>query len=91
MNGIVQVIYLALTIYAWLIVARMLLSWVQLHPGGTAYKVNKVLVDVTEPYLAPFRRLIPMVRMGATGMDFSPVVALLVLFVAMQVLARLHF
>ena len=30
-----------------------------------------------------------MVRMGATGMDFSPVVALLVLFVAMQVLARL--
>ena len=49
MNGIVYVIYLALTIYAWLIVARMLLSWVQLRPGGTAYKANKVLVDVTEP------------------------------------------
>ncbi len=44
---------------------------------------------MTEPYLAPFRRLIPTVRMGAAGMDFSPVVALLVLFVAMQVLARL--
>ena len=89
MNGIVYVIYLALTVYAWLIVARMLLSWVQLRPGGTAYKVNKVLVDLTEPYLAPFRRLIPTVRMGAMGMDFSPVVALLVLFVAMQVVARL--
>ena len=89
MNGIAKVIYLVLTIYAWLIVARMLLSWVQPRPGGAANKVNKVLVDVTEPYLAPFRRLIPTVRMGAAGMDFSPVVALLVLFVAMQVLARL--
>ena len=89
MNGIFHVIYLALTIYAWLIVARMLLTWVQLRPGGTAYRVNKVLVDMTEPYLAPFRRLIPVARIGATGMDFSPVVALLVLFAAMQILARL--
>jgi len=89
MSGIIYVIYLALTLYAWLIVARMLLSWVQLRPGGTASKANRVLVDMTEPYLAPFRRLIPMVRMGAMSMDFSPVVALLVLFVAMQVLARL--
>jgi YggT family protein len=89
MNGIIYVIYLALSLYAWIIVARMLLSWVQLRPGGTAYKVNKVLVDVTEPYLAPFRRLIPMARIGAMGMDFSPVVALLVLFIVMQVLARL--
>ena len=89
MNGIIYVIYLALSLYAWIIVARMLLSWVQLRPGGTAYKVNKVLVDITEPYLAPFRRLIPMAHIGAMGMDFSPVVALLVLFIVMQVLARL--
>jgi YggT family protein len=89
MNGIIYVIYLALTVYAWLIVARMLLSWVQLRPGGVPYQINKVLVDVTEPYLAPFRRVIPMARVGAMGMDFSPVAALLVLFVVMQVLARL--
>ena len=89
MNGIIYVVYLVLTIYAWLIVARMLLSWLQLRPGGIAYRVNKVLVDVTEPYLAPFRRLIPVARVGATGMDFSPVVALLVLFIAMQVVTRL--
>ena len=89
MSGIIYVLYLALTVYAWLIVARMLLTWIQLRPGGTAYKINKVLVDVTEPYLAPFRRLIPTARIGAMGMDFSPVVALLVLFIAMQVLARL--
>jgi YggT family protein len=89
MHGIVYVLYLALTIYAWVIVARMLMSWVQVRPGGAAYRVNKVLIDVTEPYLAPFRRLIPMARFGSMGMDFSPVVALLVLFVVMQVLARL--
>ncbi len=32
MNGIAKVIYLVLTIYAWLIVARMLLSWVSRAP-----------------------------------------------------------
>jgi YggT family protein len=89
MSGFVYVIYLAITIYAWLIVARALMSWLHPRPGTATYRINAVLVDVTEPYLGPFRRLIPVARFGGTGIDFSAVVALIVLFVVLQVLVRL--
>jgi YggT family protein len=89
MSGLVYVIYLAVTIYAWLIVARAVMSWMSPRPGTVVYRVNAVLVDVTEPYLSPFRRLIPVVRLGGSGVDFSSVVALIVLFVVLQLLARL--
>ena len=89
MSGFVYVIYLAITIYAWLIVARALMSWLHPRPGTGLYRVNAVLVDVTEPYLSPFRRFIPVVRLGGSGVDLSSVVALIVLFVVLQLLVRL--
>ena len=45
---------------------------------------------MTEPYLALFRRLLPMARIGAVDIDFSPVALLLVLFIAIQILVRLQ-
>ena len=87
--NLIGVIYYALTIFTWVIVARSLLSWVTPRPGGVLARLNKVLVDVTEPYLAPFRHLLSLARIGGGGLDFSPMVALLVLFVAMRVVARL--
>ena len=89
MSGFVYVIYLAITIYAWLIVARAVMSWLNPHRGTALYRVNAVLVDVTEPYLSPFRRFIPVVRLGGSGVDLSSVVALIVLFVVLQLLVRL--
>jgi YggT family protein len=89
MNGLVYVIYLALSVYGWLIVARAVLSWLQLRPGSALFPVYKVLYDVTEPYLALFRRLLPRARFGAGGIDISPVMALIVLFIVSRLVARL--
>jgi len=89
MTGFVYVLYLAITVYAWLIVAQAVMSWLQLRPGTTAYRVYAVLGQVTEPYLGLFRRVIPVARIGGTGIDFSSVVALIVLFVVLQLLVRL--
>ena len=89
MSGFIYVIYLAITVYAWLIIARAVMSWLQLRPGTAAYGIYAVLVDVTEPYLGLFRRVIPVARIGGTGVDFSAAVALLVLFILLQVLVRL--
>ena len=89
MSPIVGALYLALSIYAWLIVIRALLSWFRPRPGAAVYPVYDLLVRLTEPYLRLFRRLIPMGRVGGAGIDLSPFVGLVVLFVIMQVLARL--
>ena len=89
MNGFVYVIYFAITIYAWLIVARAVMSWLHPRPGTAVYRVNAVLFYVTEPYLGLFRRVIPVARVGGAGFDISAVVALIVLFIVLQVLVRL--
>jgi len=89
MSGFVYVLYLAITVYAWLIVAQAVMSWLQLRPGTTAYRIYDVLGQVTEPYLGLFRRVIPVARIGGTGIDFSSVVALIVLFIVLQLLVRL--
>ena len=44
---------------------------------------------MTEPYIGPFRRFLPVTRIGGVGIDWSSLVALLVLLVVLQVLGRL--
>ena len=88
MNLFVNVIYFALTIYAWMIVARAVLSWLHPHPGSALFRLDRVLYQATEPYVALFRRL-PMARLGAVGIDLSSVVALMVLLVVTQIIVRL--
>lgn len=88
MSGPVYLIYMTLTVYGWLILARAVMSWLNLRPGGAAQRVYAVLVQVTEPYIGLFRRIIPA-RLERSGVDLSPLVALVVLFLVLQVIARL--
>jgi YggT family protein len=53
------------------ILARVLLSWFPMNPGNP---IVRSLHEITEPVLAPFRRIIP--RLGM--FDLSPLAALLV-------------
>jgi len=55
----------------WLIIIRALISWVNPDPYNP---IVQFLYKVTEPVLAPFRRLIPAY---AIGIDISPIFALL--------------
>jgi YggT family protein len=58
----------------WLIIIRAILSWVSPDPTNA---IVQFIERVTEPVLAPFRRLIPTYRLG---LDLSPVIALLFLY-----------
>ncbi len=69
------------TVLIWAIIIRALLSWFNLPPG---HPLVVLLFDITEPVLAPLRRLIPRIGM----IDISPIVAILVLQVIQSVLAR---
>ena len=89
MNTLVYVLYLAAMIYGWRIVARALLSWFPIRSGTVVWRVQGVVYSLTEPYLALFRRLLPPGRFGSVGVDWSFLAGLLVVFVVIQVLARL--
>jgi YggT family protein len=89
MNIFVHVLYFAVMIYGWLIVARALLSWFAIRHGTVVWRVQEVIFALTEPYLAFFRRLLPPGRFGSVGIDWSFLAGLLVVFVVIQVLVRL--
>ena len=69
------VLYIAL-------LARVLLSWFRVGPDNPFYPVVAILFQLTEPILAPIRRLLP--RFGM--MDFSPIVAFFLLQIVQRVL-----
>ncbi len=63
------------TILLWAIFGRVILSWFRLRPGNPLYPLAVVLFQITEPILAPLRRVIPAIGM----FDISPIVALVLL------------
>jgi YggT family protein len=67
-------------ILTYAIIARALLSWFPIAPGNP---IARILFDVTEPILAPLRRIVP--PLGA--MDITPIVAIIGLSVLGGILA----
>ena len=57
-----------LQIFFYMLLARALLSWFPLQPGTALATVRGGLVTVTEPVLAPVRRVIP--RPGMFDLSF---------------------
>lgn len=72
--AIAKVIDIVLTIFMWIIIARALISWVNPDPYNP---IVQFLYKVTEPVLSPVRRMLPF---GSMGIDFSPIIVLLVIF-----------
>jgi YggT family protein len=64
------------------IVGRALLSWFPIRQGNPFHPLAVVLHQITEPVLAPLRRILPNFGM----IDLSPIVALLLLQFLQQVL-----
>jgi YggT family protein len=70
-----------LNIYSWLLIARVLISWVSPDPFNP---IVQFLQRASDPYLNLFRRFIPPIGM----MDISPIIALLVLQFGQRFLVR---
>lgn len=76
-------------LYVLVLVARALISWFPIVPGGGVEKIVRVLDSITEPVLRPVRRLLPPIRAGGMGIDLSILVVILVAeLVVIPVLTR---
>ncbi|WP_068556023.1 YggT family protein [Thermotalea metallivorans] len=56
----------------YLIIARIVLSWIFPNPYGS---ISRILYQLTEPILAPFRNLLSRFGLGGGYVDFSPILA----------------
>jgi YggT family protein len=67
-----------LTVYFVVLIARVILSWFPLQPGSPMASIASIIYQLTEPVMAPVRRVIPAMGM----IDLSP----LVVFFGIQIL-----
>lgn len=70
LKAVADILYWALEIYMWLIIARALISWVNPDPYNP---IVRFLYNVTEPVLSYLRRRVPLVY---GGLDLAPLLIL---------------
>ncbi|MGI6648065.1 MAG: YggT family protein [Bacillota bacterium] len=80
--GLISLVDLLFDLLSWLIIGRCILSFVQHDPY---HPVIQWVYRITDPVLKPFRQLIP----ATSGIDFSPLVALLVIMVVNSLVVRI--
>jgi YggT family protein len=81
-TGIGSIIYVLVELYSFVILARVLMSWINVDPYSP---LARVIYDLTEPVLAPVRNLLP----PAAGLDFSPIIVLVLVQILGSMLANM--
>jgi YggT family protein len=87
MRAILDVILLALNLYVWIVIAAAIFSWlIAFNIVNTRNQfvgmVGEALWRLTEPALRPIRRFLP--NLG--GIDVSPIILLLLIFLIQRVI-----
>ncbi|MBW2038808.1 MAG: YggT family protein [Deltaproteobacteria bacterium] len=80
--AVAMVVNIALTIYMWIVIARAVISWVSPNPYNP---IVQFLYRATEPVLWRVRRYLPT---GGIGIDFSPIIVILVIYFLKLFLVR---
>ena len=70
-----------ISIYSYALIIYILMSW---FPNARETKIGQFFARICEPYLDPFRKIIPPIGM----IDISPIVAIFVLRFAVSGLAQ---
>jgi YggT family protein len=79
------VIDYGLQIYSWIVIARVVISWVNADPYNP---IVRAIYSLTEPVLYRIRQALPVF---AGGIDFSPIVVFMgILFLQSFLVQTLH-
>ena len=73
MYFLIQVVSVSFDVFYWMMISRVLLSWVSPRSYN---KLIEFVIDVTDYVLIPIKRLIPT---NVGGVDFSPILAIFLL------------
>ena len=89
MCALLDVIFVALRLYVWVVIIMVILSWLIAFNVVNPYnQVVKIIRDavygLTEPLLRPIRNIMP----DLGGIDISPIVLLLGVFFIQSALTR---
>jgi YggT family protein len=89
-----RIIDFALWICLMLLIARIVLDWVQMlarswQPKGALLVLCEIIYTVTDPPLRAIRRVLPPLRLGMVALDLSPLVLFVLIYILQQVNATI--
>jgi YggT family protein len=87
MRAILDIVLIVLDLYVWLLIASAILSWlIAFNVVNTRNQfvasVAEFLYRITEPALAPIRRMLP----SFGGLDISPIILILIILFIQRVI-----
>ena len=86
MDLVLSIVSLVLLLFQVLLIVRAVLDWSVVLAGPTAAgsaraRLTSAVWTVTEPVLAPVRRVLPPLRVGGAAIDLSFIAVLLLIVV----------
>ena len=75
-----SLIHSLISVYIWVFIISALLSWFPTTSSQSGMAtVKRVLARLTEPVLRPLRQIVPRPHFGGVAVDFSVLVAVILL------------
>ena len=90
-NALIEIASLLLSVLTWIIIGQVILSWLLafnvLNTSSQGVRTFALALDrVTAPLYRPIRRLLP----DFGGLDFSPLVVLILIMILQKLLTGFH-
>lgn len=85
-GGLIGLVTSILQLYMWVIIIRVLVSWINPDPNNP---IVGFLRGITDPAIDALRRVLPTF-FWSTGLDFTPLILIVLLQVAMLFLRSLR-
>lgn len=73
LNGVIGIFSHLVSIYKWIVVVRVLISWINPDPYNP---IVQFLRGITDPALDGMRRFVPNF-LWSTGLDFTPLILII--------------
>ncbi len=86
MGLVLAIVSLVLLLVQVLLIARAVLDWAVVLAGPSAYgsvrsRISAGVFAVTEPILAPVRRIVPPLRLGGASIDLAFIIVFLAIVI----------
>lgn len=84
--GIARVLDIILSLYFWIVIIAVLLTWVRPDPYNN---IVRMFYALTEPVFYRVRKFLPFTLVG--GLDLSPIVVLIIIQLLQTIVVRSLF
>jgi YggT family protein len=84
--GVKGIIISLLSLYRWIIIIRVVISWINPDPYNP---IVQFLRSITDPALDGLRRYVPRF-LWSTGLDFTPLLLIVLLQVLIMLLENIY-